>query len=73
MPKVKLGRIIPVENKDRKFGSAVDYHLVWVEGIDGCNERPLLFTEHELEQAQNRAIANQEDILEQSKLWDLLT
>jgi hypothetical protein len=73
MPKVKLGRLVSVENKDRKFGSATEYKLLWIEDSDGCNERPILLTDHEIEAARNRAIANTEDIVAQSKLWNLLT
>lgn len=73
MTKVKLGRRIPVENKDRKFGSSNGYQLVWVEDENGKNEEPLLFTSHEIDKARERAKENPEDIQEQSTLWNLLT
>jgi len=73
MKAVKLGRRIPVENKDRKFGSANDYQLVWVEDENGKCEEPLLFTANDIDKARERAKNNPEDVKEQSVLWNLLT
>ncbi len=70
--KVKQGRLIRVENTDRTFGSADVYIAVQVEDADGSNERCLLFTEEELEAAQERADNNKEDLTTKSFLTDLL-
>lgn len=70
--RVKLGRLIRVENTDRTFGSADVYIAVQVEDADGSNERCLLFTEKELEAAQERADNNKEDLTTKSFLTDLL-
>lgn len=71
-PKVVKGRLITVPNKERKFGSALSYQLVWVEGENGGNERPLLFTPEEILKAEERANKNKEDILKKSFFTDLL-
>lgn len=71
MKKVKQGRIIEVDNTERKFGSALSYKAVWVEDANGKNERCLLFTDAEIEIAQNRADNNIEDLTKKSFLTDL--
>jgi hypothetical protein len=70
--KVKQGRLIRVENTEKTFGSADVYIAVQVEDADGSNERCLLFTEKELEAAQERADNNKEDLTTKSFLTDLL-
>jgi len=60
--KVKAGRIILVENKNRHFAAKEYYSSIWVEDEDGSNERCLLFTERELNIAERRAARNVEDI-----------
>ena len=60
--KVKAGRIILVENKNRHFAAKEYYSSIWVEDDDGSNERCLLFTERELNIAEKRAARNVEDI-----------
>lgn len=67
--RVKAGRLIPVYNTDRpRFSNAKPVYMsVWVEDADGKNERCLLFTEKELERAENRADRNVED--QTSKDW----
>lgn len=72
MPRVKRGRLIKVDNTERKFGSAAYYNAVWVEYFDGTNERCLLFTDDEISNAEQRAINNIEDLTEKSLLTDLL-
>ena len=61
MSKVKQGKIITVDNKDRKFGANKEYYAIWVED---CNkkERCLLFTKHQLAAARHRAAKNPEDL-----------
>ena len=61
MTKAKAGKIIKVENKDRKFGANPEYLAIWVESESG-NEHCLLFTERELSVAKDRADKNKEDI-----------
>ena len=70
--KVKQGRLIRVENTERAFGSADVYVAVQVENADGSNERCLLFTEKEIEAAQQRADNNKEDLTNRSFITDLL-
>ena len=61
MAKAKQGKIIPVDNKDRKFGANEKYYAIWIEDKKK-REKCLLFTEHQLEVAQDRASKNLEDI-----------
>jgi hypothetical protein len=70
--KVKQGRLIRVQNTERTFGSADVYVAVQVENADGSDERCLLFTEKELEAAQERADKNKEDLTNRSFITDLL-
>jgi hypothetical protein len=70
--KVKQGRLIRVENTDRTFGSADVYVAVQVEDADGSNERCLLFTEKEIQAAQERADNNKEDLTTKSFFTNLL-
>jgi len=50
-----------VENKDRKFGSVLEYYPTRVELVDGT-VYDALFTKHEIDAAMVRAQANYEDI-----------
>lgn len=50
-----------VENKDRKFGSALEYYPTRIEDEDG-QVFNALFTKNEIEVAMERAEANPEDI-----------
>ena len=70
--KVKQGRLIRVENTERTFGSADVYVAVQVENADGSDERCLLFTEKEIQAAQERANKNKEDLTNRSFITDLL-
>lgn len=64
---VKQGRILKVENTERKTKAAnATYNAVWVEDADGGNERCILFTDHELKVASDRAKRNPEDLTEKS-------
>lgn len=56
-----------VENKDRKFGSILQYYPAKVELDDGSIENAL-FTEDQINVALERASENPEDIPEDS-LW----
>lgn len=71
MSRIKAGRLISVSNKDRKFGSALEYFALWVEDSNGKNERCLLFTEDEIKKAEERANRNPEDLTKKSFLTDL--
>lgn len=71
MSRIKAGRLIRVNNKDRKFGSALEYIALWVEDSNGKNERCLLFTEDEIKKAEERANRNPEDLTKKSFLTDL--
>lgn len=70
--KVKQGRLIRVENTERTFGSSDVYIAVQVEDADGNNERCLLFTEKEIQAAQERADKNKEDLTIKSFLTNVL-
>lgn len=70
--KVKQGRLIRVQNTDRTFGSSDVYIAVQVEDADGSNERCLLFTEKEIQAAQERADKNKEDLTTKSFITNLL-
>lgn len=70
--KVKQGRLIRVQNTERTFGSADVYVAVQVENADGSDERCLLFTEKEIQAAQERADKNKEDLTNRSFITDLL-
>ena len=71
---VKNGRLIRVANTERpNFSNAnEEYIAVFVEDADGGNERCLLFTDHEIEQAEYRASRNQEDLTDKTFWTDLL-
>lgn len=70
--KVKQGRLIRVQNTERTFGSSDVYIAVQVEDADGSNERCLLFTEKEIQAAQERADKNKEDLTTKSFITNLL-
>jgi len=72
MANIKKGRIVTVENKERKFGSADSYEAVWVEASNGKSERCLLFTKDEIQKAQERASRNPEDLTKKSFLENFL-
>ncbi len=65
MAKVKQGKIITVDNKDRKFGANEKYYAIWIEDKKK-QEKCLLFTRHQLIVAQDRAAKNLEDIPKKS-------
>ena len=68
----KAGRLIRVYNKMKKAAAKRSYYSVWVEDADGSNERCLLFTEKELERAEDRARKNPEDLPKKGFLTDLM-
>lgn len=72
--KVKAGRLIRVWNEERKkfSNAAPEYISVWVEDADGKNERCLLFTQHEIEVAEERAKKNAEDLTTKTYFTDFL-
>lgn len=69
--KIKAGRIVTVDNKNRKGNSNRKYKAVWVEDANGKNERCLLFTEKELEKAEVRSKKNIEDWTKKGWLTNL--
>lgn len=60
-----------VNNKDRKFGSALKYYPVIIIDEDD-NEIPALFTDDQIASAVQRALRNPEDIPESKSLWDII-
>jgi hypothetical protein len=70
--KVVKGRLIPVDNTNRTFGSADSYIAIQVEDADGGDERCLLFTDAEIAKAKERAKRNPEDLTEKGFFTNLL-
>ena len=72
--RVKAGRLIRVWNDEKKkfSNAAPEYVSVWVEDANGKNERCLLFTDHEIQVAENRADRNLEDLTEKSIFTDFI-
>ncbi len=70
--KVVKGRLISVDNSERKFGSANNYIAIQVEDSNGKNERCLLFTNDEIAKAEIRASKNPEDLTKKGFLTNLL-
>jgi hypothetical protein len=60
-----------VKNKDRRFGSALEYITAWVVYPDGT-EKPALFTMSPINEAIDRADDNPEDIPERRSLLSKL-
>jgi len=68
--KVVLGE--RVDNKDRKFGSVLEYYPVIIEDSDGVLF-PALFTQNQIDEAIARAKVNPEDIEGLTKgFWDTI-
>lgn len=72
MANIVKGRLIRVDNTDRKFGASPDYIAIQIEDEDGGNERCILFTEAEIKKAEERAKRNPEDLTEKGFLTNLL-
>jgi hypothetical protein len=72
--RVVAGRLIRVKNtKKIKFSNAKnEYIAVWVEDPNNKNERCLLFTERELNIAEERAKKNPEDLTSKSFIQNLI-
>lgn len=69
--KAKAGRLIRVYNSEPAPNAKAQYISVWVEDANGGNERCLLFTEHELKRAEERASRNMEDLTTKDFFTDL--
>ena len=72
--RVKAGRLMRVWNDERKkfSNAAPEYISVWVEDADGKNERCLLFTDHEIKVAEERAEKNKEDLTSKGLFTDFI-
>ena len=70
MARIKQGNIIEVKNQDRKFGANEKYYAIWTQN-SRKQERCLLFTEHQLLTASQRAQKNPEDIPKKRFLTNL--
>lgn len=55
-----------VENRGRKFGSAIEYFPCWIVRRDGT-QVPALFTQYSIQEAVARAASNPEDMPEMAK------
>lgn len=64
---IKLGELKIVPNKQRKFGSNGNYYTVWIKR--GVIAVPYAFTEEEINNAHNRALANKEDMPKLKNAW----
>lgn len=91
MERVVRGRLFKVDNKDRKFGSALTYNYISIQDARSQEDRigtskdsegeefeytlpreyDLLFTDDEINNARERALRNQEDLLSKSFLSNL--
>jgi len=58
----RIGDIKQIENTQRKFGSNSTYYLVRLQR-ENKTEVSAMFTEHQLQEAIERAEANQEDLV----------
>lgn len=67
----RLGDMVLLENLDKKPAAAEKYNHIRVQFPDG-EERHLLFTDHEIKVALDRANKNPEDLPQVSWLRDLL-
>ena len=68
----RMGTLVFIENKEQKPNENTNYWRVWVQNKEGKNERPLIFTEKEIERAERRGLKNKEDHGKRGKLQDLL-
>lgn len=68
---LKMGRLMTVKNKLRKFGSNSEYKIMKFE-LDTGKEVYGAFTEFEINRAIKRAGDNPEDIVKTGWLRDLL-
>ena len=59
--KQRLGEMVPVENTVRRFGSANDYWVIYIEEPDG-DVVPLMLTWNEFKKLRDRAEKNPEDM-----------
>ena len=57
----RLGEMVLVENTVRKFGSANDYWVIYIEEPDG-EVVPLMLTWNEFKKLRDRATKNPEDM-----------
>ena len=57
----RLGEMVLVENTVRKFGSANDYWVIYIEKPDG-DVVPLMLTWNEFKKMRDRATKNPEDM-----------
>ncbi len=61
--KSKINMMEEVENKERKFGSTLNYYPAYIVMSDG-EELPALFTSDQLKDAMERAAKNPEDLVD---------
>jgi hypothetical protein len=57
-----------VENAQRRFGSAAEYHCVWVHDCAGWH--PVLLTDDQLRVGAERAESNPEDVTRRVRWWE---
>lgn len=70
--RVKAGRLIRVENTNRRSNAATEYFSLWVEDANGKNERCLFLTSKDLERLEHRSERNKEDWTKKGILVDVL-
>ena len=69
--KVRMGKLIRVPNRAKKFGANKSYLLTKLQQPNGKEVYPL-FTDNQIKAALARARKNPEDLLETAKLMDLM-
>lgn len=70
--KIVAGRLVRVWNQNKKPAANPDYYAIWVENANGKGERCLLFTPAQIQVAEERAIANKEDLTKKDWFTDLV-
>ena len=69
--RMRMGKLVRVPNKAKKFGANESYLLTKLQRPRGA-EFYALFTDHQIEVALRRARKNPEDVIHTAKLVDLL-
>ena len=69
--RIRMGKLVRVPNKAKKFGANASYLLTKLQRPKG-SEVYALFTDHQIEVALQRARRNPEDLLETAKLMNLV-
>ncbi len=66
----RMGKLIRVPNRDRRFGANTSYLCTKLQLPDG-REQIVLLTDHQVRAARRRALHNNEDLVDVPALRDL--